>query len=133
VRVSEGAVPSQDFQGDVMSATSKLALVIACLAAGLAHGTAHAGEGDGSEPSSFRTSSVLQFEIRDDVANARANGTWPVREYEPVEVHRAPRVRPARRQYPNVMGVRFADWLAAHEAASEAQETARLETPGQVN
>jgi len=102
---------------------SKPAALLAALVWIVAAGAAVAGEADGGTAAVTARSDVLQFEIRGEVDTARAAGTWPVREYDARPAWHRPAAKRARKQYPNVMGVRFADWLAAHEAADDAQET----------
>lgn len=106
---------------------SRIAIVITALT--LAAAAAHAQDGPGeayaaAAAAAAAPSAVLRFEVRNDADAARAAGAWPVRDYDPVPIYHRPKATQHRKQYPNVMGVRFADWLAAHEAASEAQEGA---------
>jgi hypothetical protein len=101
---------------------SKPATLLAILALTFGAAAAMASEADGNEAAAARPSDVLQFEVRDQVAVARAAGTWPQRDYDAMPAWHKPKASHSRKQYPNVMGVRFADWLAAHEAARDAGE-----------
>jgi hypothetical protein len=77
------------------------------------------GEQFDGGPASSVPSAAYRFRVRIDLDAARETGTWPVREYDDGGQHaavekRLKEKRRPRKEYPNVMGISFSEWLAAH-------------------
>jgi hypothetical protein len=84
-------------------------------------GLAHEGEAFDGEAGPDATSSALRYQVVGDARNARTTGAWPVRDYADTQAGTAPRngtrkasARRPRKEYPNVMGISFQEWLASH-------------------
>jgi len=82
-------------------------------AAGVA---AERGEAFDGEEAEDARSTALRYQVVADTRRARAAGTWPLHDYEGAGAtvpRRHPAARP-RKEYPNVMGISFQEWLASH-------------------
>jgi hypothetical protein len=79
------------------------------------------GEAFDGEEGPEAASSALRYQVVGDARNARTTGAWPVRDYGETPAGTIPRsgtrkasARRPRKEYPNVMGISFQEWLASH-------------------
>ena len=79
-------------------------------------GVARGEQFDGEVAGDTR-SAGLRYKVRIDIDQARASGAWPVREYDDSGRRSGyggsrKATRHPRKEYPNVMGISLAEWLA---------------------
>ena len=75
------------------------------------------GEQFDGEVAGDTRSAGLRYKVRIDIDQARASGAWPVREYDDSgrrsgDAGSRKATRHPRKEYPNVMGISLAEWLA---------------------
>jgi hypothetical protein len=109
------------FDHEKTAATASRADVRAQVRAERQAGIVHEGEQFDGEADDDTPSTALRYQVVGDAKAARAAGVWPVRDYDDAQARTTPRggsrkasQRRPRKEYPNVMGITFQEWLASH-------------------